>query len=198
VLAIFLDTETNGLNSYKHRVIEIAFQIVDVLTGQIQEAFESLVLATPENWEKSDPESLKVNGFTWEQVSKGVSAHIVGAEIQKIFAKHKIKRGNAVFICQNPSFDRIFFSQLIDPDTQEKLLWPYHWLDLASMYWAKSMQAGAEGTGNYPWETGYSKDKIAIAKSLPTESSPHRAMNGVKHLQLCYQAVVGFPKSDVC
>ena len=56
------------------------------------------------------------------------------------FARNKIKRGEAVFICQNPYFDRAFFAQLIDPDTQEKNLWPYHWLDLASMFWVEAIR----------------------------------------------------------
>ncbi len=197
MLGIFLDTETNGLHFQKHRVIEIAFQIVDVLSGRIVDSFESLVLATAEEWKKSDPDSLHVNGFTWEEVSKGVSPSVVGSKIQESFARNGIKRGEAVFICQNPSFDRVFFSQLVDPDLQEKLLWPYHWLDLASMYWVEALKRGASGQGNYPWETGFSKDKIAIAHSLPREEQPHRAMNGVKHLLLCYKAVVGFPKPSL-
>lgn len=194
MLGIFLDSETNGLNSQKHRIVEIAFKIVDVLNGQVLDTFESLVAVSSEEWAKSDPLSLKVNGFTWEEASKGVAPALVGSQIQEKFAKNGIKRGEAVFICQNPSFDRVFFSQLVDADIQEKLLWPYHWLDLASMYWAESMRKGASGTGNYAWETGYSKDKIAIAHSLPKEESPHRAMNGVKHLLLCYKAVIGFPR----
>lgn len=195
MLGIFLDSETNGLNSRKHRIVEIAFKIVDVLNGEVIDTFESLVSVTQEEWAKSDPMSLKVNGFTWEEASKGLAPTLVGSQIQEKFAKNGIKRGEAVFICQNPSFDRIYFSQLVDPDVQEQLLWPYHWLDLASMYWAGSIKKGAAGLGNYPWETGYSKDKIAIAHSLPKEESPHRAMNGVKHLLLCYKAVIGFPKA---
>jgi DNA polymerase-3 subunit epsilon/oligoribonuclease len=195
VLGIFLDTETNGLHFQTHRVIEIAFQIVDVLDGSVVDTFESLVSATPEEWKRSDPTSLGVNGFTWEEVSKGTAPSSVGTKIQETLAKAKIRRGDAVFICQNPSFDRAFFSQLVDPDLQEKLQWPYHWLDLASMYWVDSLRKGATGVGNYPWETGLSKDKIAIANSLPKEQQPHRAMNGVKHLILCYKAVVGFPKA---
>ena len=195
MLAIFLDTETNGLNPHKHRVIEIAFHIIDVLTGEIKDSFESIVLTSAEEWGKSDPASLRVNGFTWEEVSQGSQPSTVGIKIQELFAKNNITRGEAVFICQNPSFDRIFFSQLVDPDIQEKLLWPYHWLDLASMYWVQSLKKGVLGEGSYPWETGFSKDKIAIAHSLPREKQPHRAMNGVEHLLLCYEAVVGFGKN---
>lgn len=194
MLGIFLDSETNGLNSQKHRIVEIAFQIVDVLNGQVKDSFEALISTTLEEWRESDPQSLQVNGFTWEEICKGTSASIIGTKIQETFTRNSIKRQEAVFICQNPSFDRVFFSQLVNPDLQEKLLWPYHWLDLASMYWVESLKRGANGLGNYPWETGFSKDKIAISHSLPREERPHRAMNGVNHLLLCYKAVVGFPK----
>lgn len=193
MLGIFLDTETNGLNPYKHRVIEIAFQILDIYNGDLKETFHSIVSVSVEDWQKSDPESLQVNGFHWDEIAQASSPAIVGNRIQEVFARNRIKRGEAVFICQNPSFDRIYFSQLINPDTQEKLRWPYHWLDLASMYWNEAMKKGALGVGKYPWEAGYSKDKIALAYQLPTEEKPHRAMNGVNHLLLCYTTIVGFP-----
>ena len=193
MLGIFLDTETNGLNLHKHQVVEIAFKIIDISTGELKDAFEALVSISPDAWEKSDPESLRVNGFTWQEISTGKPAQEVGHAIINCLAANQIKRGEAVFICQNPSFDRAFFSQLVDPDTQERLLWPYHWLDLASMFWTKSMQSASKGEGPYPWITGLSKDKIAQACLLPKENKPHRAMNGVNHLVLCYQAVVGFP-----
>lgn len=193
MLGIFLDTETNGLNPKKHKILEIALQIVDVFTGKIIDSFESQLSISTQDWKDSDPSSLNVNGFTWEQTCKGSSPIAVAKLIYELFEKNEVKRGEAVFICQNPSFDRAFFGQLIDPDEQEALLWPYHWLDLASMYWAETIRKGKEGTQNYPWETGCSKDTIAIAYHLPAEEKPHRAINGVKHLILCYETVVGFP-----
>ncbi len=193
MLGIFLDTEANGLNPKKHKIIEIAYQLIDLFSGELKDSFHSTVSMSSEDWEKSDPESLQVNGFKWEEIERGQNASEVGRQIQASFAKNKIKRGEAVFICQNPSFDRVYFSQLVDPDLQEKLLWPYHWLDLASMYWSEAMKKGALGTGKYPWQTGFSKDKIARAYQLAAEEQPHRAMNGVKHLLLCYQTIVGFP-----
>ncbi len=195
MLGIFLDSETNGLNAQKHKVIEIAFQIVDVFSGNVLDTFESIVATSSEEWALSDPESLKVNGFTWEEVERAPSRKAVAEQICIHFDKNGIKRNAAVFMCQNPSFDRVFFSQLIDVDAQEKMLWPYHWLDLASMHWVESLKSAAKGEGNFPWEIGYSKDKIAVFHSLPKEEKPHRAMNGVKHLLLCYKAVVGFPGS---
>ncbi|MGE5196802.1 MAG: exonuclease domain-containing protein [Anaerolineae bacterium] len=194
MLGIFLDTETNGLNPNRHKIIEIAYKILDVNTAELQADFQAVILHSKEDWEKSDPESLKINGFTWDELSHGDAKEEVASRIVVQFQQLGIKRGGAVFICQNPSFDRAYFSQLIDVDTQEKLFWPYHWLDLASMYWARTIDQAKFDPKWLPWKTGLSKDKIAAACHLPPENKPHRAINGVNHLILCYEAIVGFPQ----
>ena len=196
MLGIFLDTEANGLNPQIHKILEIAYKIVDLTTGKVLEEFQEVVAQPIEAFEKSDPNSLKVNGFSWIEVAKGVPSETIAGHIIDSFIKLDIRRKKAVFICQNPSFDRVFFSQLINPDTQELLNWPYHWLDLASMYWAITMQKAKSKQGPLPWDTGFSKDLIAKQYELPSETAPHRAMNGVAHLLLCYKAVVGFPSED--
>ncbi|NGX39018.1 MAG: hypothetical protein KR126chlam1_00336 [Chlamydiae bacterium] len=188
MLGIFLDTETNGLNPQKHCILELAYKIIDIQSGELLHSYQAVIGQPKHNWDTADPHSLLINGFRWEEVSEGLPKEEVAGAIITAFAQCGIKRGDAVFICQNPSFDRAFFSQLIDPDMQEALDWPYHWLDLASMYWA--IQLRKEPT---PWETGVSKDRISEAYQLPPEEKPHRAMNGVDHLILCYGAVVGFP-----
>ena len=185
---VFLDTETNGLNFHKHRVIEIALKIIDLENGDVIDEYSSVVLLSEEQWALSDPVSLKVNGFKWDEVKRGKPIETVGNEIVALFKQHGIRRGEAVFICQNPSFDRYYFSQIIDPDAQEKMAWPYHWLDLASMFWVSCLHGKLE-----PWKIGFSKDKIAAAYRLGPEAMPHRAMNGVDHLISCYQAVAGAP-----
>ncbi len=190
MLGIFLDSETNGLNINKHRILEIAIKLVDLKTGELKDQYQSIVFQPQAVWEKSDLDSLQVNGFTPETVQDGLLEKVVADEIKHLFKRHNIERGEAVFICQNPSFDRAFFSQLIDADEQEKLNWPYHWLDLASMYWASAIK---DSKASMPWDTGVSKNKIAKVYQLDEEKTPHRAMNGVDHLILCYEAVVGFP-----
>ena len=192
MLGIFLDTETNGLNAFRHRPVEIAFKIIDVRTGELKESYEAVIFLSEEEWKQSDPASLHVNGFTYDKVMKGKKGGVVATEITILFQKNKIQRGSAVFICQNPSFDRIFFSHLIDSDIQEDLKWPYYWLDLASMYWAESLRHGKKDSAQLPWITGFSKDRIASVYHLPNEQNPHRAMNGVNHLIQCYEKVVGF------
>ena len=71
MLGIFLDTETNGLNPNKHRTLEIAYQIVDLFSGICLEKYESIVFQPQEIWNESNLESLKINGFTWAEVTKG-------------------------------------------------------------------------------------------------------------------------------
>ncbi len=192
MLGIFLDTETNGLNPFVHRVLEIAFKVVNLSTGEVVDKYDAMVKVTPDDWKRSDPTSLKVNGFTYAMVETGVSPIHVATEITNILQRNKVHRNTAVFICQNPSFDRIFFSQIISPDIQEQFRWPYYWLDFASMYWSEAIREGRKTEDRLPWNTGFSKDKIASVYKLPPETNPHRAMNGVDHLLLCYQNVIGF------
>jgi oligoribonuclease len=184
---IFLDLEATGLNVNRHRTLEIALQLVDLTTGQFGSQFSTSVCQPREVWDQASPTSLQVNGYTWERCCRGLSEAETAAQITRLLQLNAIDRTNSVFICQNPSFDRAFFSQLIDPDIQEQLRWPYHWLDLASMHWALSMHQ----TTTAPRLT-LSKDQIAAAHGLPPEPKPHSAANGVAHLILCYQAVVGF------
>jgi oligoribonuclease len=193
MLGIFLDSETNGLYPQKHKVIEIAFIILDMSTKEQLVSYEALVRISREDWGKSDPQSLHINGFCFEDLNDGKDLSVISSEIQSLFKNLPIQRGKAVFICQNPSFDRAFFSQIVDPEIQEKNLWPYHWLDLASMFWSISILKSRHREMPLPWETGYTKDSIAAFYNIPKEKTPHRAMRGVQHLLACYEKVVGFP-----
>ena len=193
MLGIFLDIETSGLDPKKHTILELAFKIVDVKTGILHETFTELVSISKEQWGQSDKASLQVNGLTWEIVNQGKSLEEVQAQVKLLFQKHKLIRGQSVFICQNPSFDRSFFSQILDIVTQEKMRIPYHWLDLASMYWAYMLCCKKQ----FPWSTGFTKDKIATQFHLPPEEMPHKAINGVNHLLRCYEAMIGFPEASI-
>ncbi len=192
MLGIFLDTETTGLSSRKHRVLEIALKCVDLRSGDLRGEYNSVVRHSEVVWEASDPESLRINGFTWELMETGRPELEVSEAIVGLFGELKIGRRSAIFICQNPSFDRGFFSQLVETERQEALQWPYHWLDLASMFWALEVRKSVEGKAKFPG-LHLSKDDIARKYKLGPEAKPHRAMNGVDHLLLCYRNVVGFP-----
>ncbi len=190
MLAIFLDIETTGLDPKKHFTIDIAFQIIDLLSNTVIHSYQSLVTQTQEEWAQHDPKSLEINGYSWEQVQQGKDRETVGKEIITIFKKYDIVRGKSVFICQNPAFDRVFMTQLVGIPTQEELQWPYHWLDLASMYWALLVEKCNVQNEPFPLNITLSQNKIAERYNLPPETSPHRAINGVEHLMQCYECVL--------
>ena len=193
IIGIFLDSETNGLDFLTHQLLEIAYIIVDLETGKQLTCYESVIKISKEQFDSSLPESLQINHFTESEIEQGKPLQQVAQEIIAEFEAFKVRRGSALFICQNPSFDRSFFSSLIAPSIQESHQWPYHWLDLASMYFAvklktKGVVALRKG--------GLSKDMIAGDLLLGPEKKPHRAMNGAKHLLACYETLLGYPLAN--
>ncbi|MFA6916196.1 MAG: exonuclease domain-containing protein [Parachlamydiales bacterium] len=191
MLAIFLDIETNGLDARKHSPIEIAFTIMDVTENKNLVSYQSVISLEEDAWGYTDPRSLLINGFSWDKARAGKSMKTVSQEIIACFQAQGIKRGHAVFICQNPTFDRAFFSLIIDVYTQEALNWPYHWLDMASMYWALKVKELQSINQPFVSEISLSKNDIAAKYNLPPEKEPHNAMQGVNHLIKCYEAVLG-------
>lgn len=192
MLGVFLDIETSGLDPFLHDPLELAFVIVDLLTGTEVDKYETLLQVTDEEWSRADPESCFVHGIPREKLSSlGKTKLQVKEDLKKIFIKHSINNARAFFVCQNPSFDRPFFSKILSPAEQGRMKLPYHWLDLASMYWAKKLVF--EQT-KQEFFLEITKNSIARALSLPEESRPHRAMNGVSHLIMCYTHLIGFEK----
>lgn len=188
---IFLDIETTGLNAAVHVPIDIACKVIDLTSGFLLGEYQSIIKHPWEVWENKDPASIEVNGFGWEEISGGKSIAIVSGEVIALFGALQIRRGEAVFICQNPAFDRGFFNQIVGVYEQERLNWPYHWLDLASMYWAGLVRKALQEGVLVPQRVALSKNDIARTFHLEPELVPHRAMKGVEHLILCYQAVLG-------
>lgn len=192
---IFLDIETNGLDPYRHNVVEIALRVLNE-RGEEQARFDSVVQLSAAEWEASDPESLQVNGFSWEKSQSGQSQTWVCEQIRTLFEALSIRRGQgAFFVCQNPSFDRQFFSKLFPVYLQEQLQWPYHWMGLESMYFKYRMERLQNHGEKIPQQWAISKNAIARYFNLPEEAHPHRAMNGVDHLILCYEKVTGWTPS---
>ena len=189
LIGIFLDTETNGLNFKRHEAIEIAIELINLESGAVLESYNSLIQISPESFSQSDPESLAYTGITYEELKGGKSPQKIKDDVLDLFKRHNLVRRKSVFICQNPSFDRIFFTKIVSTITQEELSFPYNWLDLASMHWALEMRKGTRIN-----KIQLSKDQIANGFSLPPEKKPHRARNGTLHLIECYAKVVGFTK----
>jgi len=192
MLAIFLDIETTGLDFFRHRAIDFAFKIIDISTGKEKYTYYRVIKQPKEVWDRRDLSSMEINGFTWERVQQGLDEIEVRKQILEIFSELQISRGRAFYICQNPGFDRGFFSQIVDVYTQERLNWPYRWLDFASMFWALQVKQAKQNQEPLPIEINLSKNSIAEHYHLPVEATPHSALNGVNHLILCYETAIGF------
>lgn len=195
MLIIFLDTETTGLDPSIHKVLEIAFKILDTRRDQLICSYSSLLRHHDDVWNKRDPVSFQVNKLEKEFVNQyGKDPKVVSQEILNLFSLYNVNKTTAVFLCQNPSMDRSFFSHLISPKLQNDNNVPYHWLDLASMFW------GLEGVINKNFcesaNNLLSKDNIANYLGLEKEKFPHRAFQGVEHLMFCYMKLINKIKSN--
>ena len=193
--AIILDTETTGLDPSKAQVVEIAFKVVDIGSGACLESFQSVVALSKEEWDRADPVALTINGFTWDAVqTQGRPRNDIAVNICSLFSKLKLSPKSAFFLCQNPSFDKAFFSQICPPAVQKSCGFPYYWLDFASMNWALMAKEFVLGK-RLPFRIPFSKDGIALSSGLPPENKPHKAMNGVDHLLLLFSKIIGFRDS---
>jgi DNA polymerase-3 subunit epsilon/oligoribonuclease len=193
VKGVFLDIETNGLDPYLHSPLELSLSIYDLHNMECISSYTTFVECSEREWViHSDPKSLKINGITYDQVKEGKSFECICEDLVELFLSYEIHKINSVFICQNPSFDRAFFNQIFPVETQNEIELPYHWLDLASMYWAKNIDINKPINGHsMPRIISLSKDAIASYYGLPIEENPHRAFNGVQHLITCYKAIIG-------
>lgn len=188
--AIFLDIETTGLDPFIHKPIDLAFKIYDIRQDVSIAEYQQKIFQSIEDWNLHDPESIKVNGYTYRDLEEGKRSEKVAEEVIQLLLSHGIERGKAFFICQNPAFDRAFFDRIIPVYTQEKLNWPYHWLDLASMYWVFLLNEEKNERSQLSETINLSKNAIGKRFGIEQEAVPHRAMNGVEHLIKCYRAVI--------
>ncbi len=186
--AIFLDIETNGLDFYINSPIQICVIIYDLHTMVCICEYQSFVFCSERQFfMHSDHSALNVNSITYEDLKNAKTTNEICEELTHLFVSHDINKKNSIFICQNPSFDRGFFDQIIPIDIQKEIELPYHWLDLASMYWGRIFYSNPIDDNIPP----LSKDNIALNLGIPPEKKPHRAMDGVKHLISCYRALFG-------
>lgn len=185
---IFLDIETDGLDPDMHQALEVGVSIYDLHTMTCICEYSSFVRCSERHWTfGSDPRALEVNGITFDDVKDAKEASEICCDLAELFLSHEIDKTNSVFICQNPSFDRGFFPQIMPIETQHELELPYHWLDLASMFWSRIVDTNRDHVmkSSIP----FSKDAIAEYLGIPKEEKPHRAINGVHHLIACYRAL---------
>lgn len=184
---VFLDLETTGLDFDRHVVLDVGVVIADFNDMHNIVSYTSCITCDANDWLMADKKALEVNGFTeenhWQLAKKDYE---VREELLSFFERFGVERGKAFFICQNPSFDRPFFLQIMSQELMDDRNLPYHWLDLASMFWFKKYASCKP----CPDKVSLSKDNIAQEFLIPPEQKPHKALNGAMHLFRCYRALV--------
>ncbi len=210
---IFLDMETDGLDSKKCHPLHIAFDIVEEITGRDVCSYSQYIAlpSTTKNqrtWEREHAPALAINNITWESLqTEGRPVDTVASDIMKLIRDLNTHRQKIKFYCQNPIMDRAFFLQHIitNPNEQEAL--PYHWFDLMSAfhalgqraqtdYWQKSWVSRMLMTEPSP-SRYFSLDSISLSCGLLPEPRPHTAVTGVQQLKKCYECIVGFPQPQL-
>jgi oligoribonuclease len=199
--AVFLDIETTGLDFDRHVAIDIGMIIVDLNDYTYMHEYTSCIRCDESDWWFSDPKALEINGYSSQFHDKiAQDDWIVSEQIEEFFKAHDIVKGKAFFICQNPSFDKPFFMQLMCHERMVEMNLPYHWLDLASMYWMKyyatfyPVPSAHCIIPEFAYEISLSKDTIAMHIGIPTEEKPHKAIQGARHLLECYKGLCGTGK----
>jgi DNA polymerase III epsilon subunit-like protein len=118
MILTFIDTETTGLDLFKHEVIDIAALQVSKINNDFIEIsrFESKI--KPKNLKEASEVALKINGYTNR---KWKDAPLAGS-VLGIF-KNFVDCSDVV-VGQNLIFDYRFINKMYDNEEQERPKWP--------------------------------------------------------------------------
>lgn len=187
---IFLDIETTGLDSKIHVPVDIAIIVVDMNNMSELLTYTTCITCEMKDLKKANKKALTLNGINPLCVWNGKGLRVVEGEILELFVKNNLNKSNSFFICQNPCFDRSFFSSIVPLARQDSFDFPYHWLDLASMFWSKVLVKELPSDSFFKNFSPLSKDFIASRLNIPLEPKPHIALNGANHLLACYRKLI--------
>lgn len=125
---VFLDTETTGLDPYKHEIIEVAVLRPDLLWH---------TRIKPLNLDGAQPRALEINGYRdhpelWD-----------GAPIFTEVADQLVEQlTDCVIIGTNTQFDMNFITQALERCGIEDRRIAYHWIDLATLAYEHLVPCG--------------------------------------------------------
>ena len=117
MIITFIDTETTGLDLFKHEVIDIAALQVTLVNNEWREIsrFESKI--KPKNIKEASEIALKINGYTkkkWKEAPNSITfLPLVRAYIET----------SDIVAGQNLIFDYRFINKMFDVNNQERPKW---------------------------------------------------------------------------
>ena len=118
MIITFIDTETTGLDLFRHEVIDIAMLQVSKVGNDYTEIsrFESKV--NPKKLNEASEVALKINGFTKKKWKDAPQAGSILSIIRTYIQSSSIVAG------QNLVFDYRFINKMFDSEDIEKPNWP--------------------------------------------------------------------------
>ena len=173
---VFIDLETNGLEPSKGAII---LQIGALTDNEDDPVFYDTVLPTNEQYARSSPEAIKVNGLTWEVLQeKGRPWQDVKDDFVRWLDQIVIHE--CVFVGQNPAFDMKFLRYHV-PEVEFLGAPVANPIDIRNMY----STAVRKGLVN-PVESGRTGHVISRSLGVEEESEVHDALGGAEVVKRNY------------
>jgi len=117
---VIIDTETTGLDKYKHELI--AFGALIMIDGIITETIELKI--KPTNMDVADPKALEVNGFTERRWRNATNPDYAVSLIKAFFIRHM----DGTLVGHNVQFD-IGFIQVFAEKYKIEIPFSYPYMD---------------------------------------------------------------------
>lgn len=174
---IFIDTETSGLEPGRGVIFSVG---IVLSTGPETEV---VICPTKEEFDRSSPKALEVNGMTWEFLSeKGIPLDQATKRTLDWLVENEVDSENWVWMAQNAKFDRKFMEHFMGDFMYGFYGLPKKWIDFIPLFRKYGSELGLN--------TKY-RNQAHIAKELevPPEPEIHYALEGARSLSRNYMAL---------
>ncbi|MCL5667371.1 MAG: 3'-5' exonuclease [Patescibacteria group bacterium] len=123
---LLVDLEMTGLDASRHEIIQMAALLLDKKTLEEKEAFNSYI--KPRHWKRRDPQSMKVNRITWEQLKNAPS-------LQKAIGDFDLLFGHDVVLSYYGGPVDMDFLRAAYKKIHKKFKFDYHYFNLWGLFY---------------------------------------------------------------
>lgn len=163
---LLIDIEFTGLDLEKHEIIQLAAVLLDRKTLKEKKSFCKFI--KPQKWAKRDPESMAVNGISWEMLKNAQSLKTVLNRFNKF-----VNPKNAVLSYYGGPADMDFLREAYK---KAGLKWQfdYHYFNLWGLFYA--FLAVKNKLKNKNKHTGFMLDDLARKLKVKISGFRHDAL----------------------
>jgi DNA polymerase III epsilon subunit-like protein len=174
---VFIDIETSGLSPGEGVIFSIGLALS---TGP---EIEVIIAPTKEEFDRSSPKALEVNGMTWEYLSKhGIPLNEAIKKALGWLVEKGVNSEDWVFMAQNAKFDKKFMNHFMGEYMYSFYGLPETWIDFIPLYKKYGRLLGL----NIRYQN---QTHIAKQLDVPPEPEVHLALEGARSLKRNYEAL---------